>query len=82
MKKKFNSGLIIVSSINDNKISIVVTVTKDISARFNAIKILHQIINYLDGEGGGGRADLAQGGAVFSKKFDSLEEFIKTDLVL
>ena len=81
LKKEFKSGLIILSTINNKKISIVVSVTKNISKNYNAVKILQKLINFLDGKGGGGRDDLAQGGAIFTKKFDSLKKFIQKNLV-
>ena len=81
LKKEFKSGIIILSAINNKKISVVVSITKDISKSYNAIKILQIIINFLDGKGGGGREDLAQGGANFTKKFHSLKKFIQKNLV-
>ena len=37
---------------------------------------IKKIVEFLGGKGGGGRSDLAQGGAPFSKKFDELKSFI------
>ena len=63
-----------VSKKND-KISLVVSITNSYQEKYNAIDLLKKIVEFLGGKGGGGRSDLAQGGAPFSKKFDELKKF-------
>ena len=55
----------------------VVSVTKNILDEYDAVEILKKIINYLGGKGGGGRKDLAQGGAPNTKKVDGIKEYIE-----
>ncbi len=58
--KKQSVSLII--SKNQNKLSIVLGVTEDITDIFDASKEIREISIILGGKGGGGRKDLAQGG--------------------
>ncbi len=62
-KKQYNKKSIsLIISKNENKISIVLGVTDDITDIFDASKEIKEISNILGGKGGGGRKDLAQGG--------------------
>ena len=60
----------------NNKISLVVSITSSFQEKYDAVELLKKIVEFLGGKGGGGRSDLAQGGAPFSKKFDELKSFI------
>ena len=62
--------------MSDNKVSIVTSITNDLFERYDSNIILKKIVNFLDGKGGGGRKDLAQGGAPLSKKFYQLKDSI------
>ena len=55
-------------SINDEKVSLVCSVSKDLLENYNAKKIVIQIVEFWVEKGGGGREDMAQGGALLSKK--------------
>ena len=46
----------------DGKASLVVGVTPDLTARFDAVNLVRLGVTELGGKGGGGRPDLAQGG--------------------
>ena len=62
-KKKLGSGVVaIVGVTDDGKAGIVVGVTNDLVARFNAIDLVRQGAEALGGKGGGGRPDMAQAG--------------------
>ena len=61
----------------NEKISVVVSVTKNILDEYDAVEILKKIINYLGGKGGGGRKDLAQGGAPISNKIDKIKKSLE-----
>jgi len=65
----------LVSKKND-KISLVVSITNSYQEKYNAIDLLKKFVEFLGGKGGGGRSDLAQGGAPFSKKVNELKSFI------
>ena len=76
IKKKFLDGIIVLVSKKNDKISLVVSITNSIQKKYDAVDLLKKIVEFLGGKGGGGRSDLAQGGAPFSKKFDQLKSFI------
>ena len=62
-KKHYNKlSVSLIISNNQNKLSIVLGVTEDITDIFDASKEIREISTILGGKGGGGRRDLAQGG--------------------
>ncbi len=76
VRKKFNSGIIIITTLQDNKVSVVVSVSDDYLKKIDAVSVVKKVVEFLGGTGGGGRDDLAQGGAPFSHKYDDLESFL------
>ena len=62
LKKDIISGVVIIISTMDQKASIVVGVTDDITNKYNAIEFTKAAVEILGGKGGGGRVDMAQGG--------------------
>ena len=62
LKKDIISGIVIIISTMDQKASIVVGVTDDITNKYNAIEFTKAAVEMLGGKGGGGRVDMAQGG--------------------
>ena len=62
-KKQVGSGVVaIVGVTGDGKAGIVVGVTNDLVARFNAVDLVRKGAEVLGGKGGGGRPDMAQAG--------------------
>ena len=62
-KKQIGSGVVaIVGVTQDGKAGIVVGVTADLTARFNAVELVRKGSEALGGKGGGGRPDMAQAG--------------------
>ncbi|MBB4260693.1 MULTISPECIES: alanine--tRNA ligase [unclassified Bradyrhizobium] len=62
-KKQIGSGVVaIVGVTEDGKAGIVVGVTADLTARFNAVNLVRVASEALGGKGGGGRPDMAQAG--------------------
>lgn len=62
-KKQIGSGVVaIVGVTEDGKAGIVVGVTADLTARFNAVELVRKGSEVLGGKGGGGRPDMAQAG--------------------
>ncbi len=62
-KKQVGSGIVaIVGVTGDGKAGIVVGVTADLVARFNAVDLVRKGAEALGGKGGGGRPDMAQAG--------------------
>ena len=77
IKIKFDSGIVVVYSVNDNKVSIVVSVTNNLVEKYDSVELLKKIIKFIGGKGGGGRKDLAQGGANFNLKINTLKSSLK-----
>ncbi|HEX4407346.1 MAG TPA: alanine--tRNA ligase [Xanthobacteraceae bacterium] len=73
-KKQVGSGIVaIVGVTEDGKAGVVVGVTNDLVARFNAVELVRKAAEVLGGKGGGGRPDMAQaGGPDGSKANDAL----------
>jgi alanyl-tRNA synthetase len=62
-KKKVGSGVVAIVGVTDEgKAGIVVGVTDDLVARFNAVELVRKGAEVLGGKGGGGRPDMAQAG--------------------
>ncbi|MBC9875912.1 alanine--tRNA ligase [Bradyrhizobium sp. INPA01-394B] len=73
-KKQIGSGVVaIVGVTEDGKAGVVVGVTADLTARFNAVNLVRVASEALGGKGGGGRPDMAQaGGPDGAKASDAL----------
>jgi alanyl-tRNA synthetase len=56
------SGVYVMVSLNEGKAAIVVGVNEDLLDRFSAVELVKIGVEKLDGKGGGGRPDMAQGG--------------------
>ncbi len=76
IKDRLGSGIIIAGAINNGEASMVCMVTKDITGRFNAGKIIKRIAEMTDGKGGG-RDVLAQGGSKDGKRFKEVMQNIR-----
>ncbi len=74
-KQRLSSGIVVLVNITDDKVSIVIGITKDLIPPFNAVDLVQKISPLLDGKGGGGRPDLAQAGG---SNHDNLKELFKT----
>jgi alanyl-tRNA synthetase len=62
-KKRVGSGVVaIVGVTGEGKAGIVVGVTADLTARYNAVELVRKGAEALGGKGGGGRPDMAQAG--------------------
>ncbi|MDT3687609.1 MAG: alanine--tRNA ligase [Pseudorhodoplanes sp.] len=71
-KKQVGSGVVaIVGKTEDGKAGIVVGVTADLTARFNAVDLVRTGAEALGGKGGGGRPDMAQAGGPDGSKADA-----------
>ena len=81
IKKQFKSGIIILTSQEDNKVSVVVSITENLLGKFDSSIIIKKIITYLGGKGGGGRKDLSQGGAPLNEKFKKLKNNLQKIIV-
>jgi len=71
-KKQIGSGVVaIVGVTGDGKAGVVVGVTPDLTARFNAVNLVRVASEALGGKGGGGRPDMAQAGGPDGAKADA-----------
>ena len=61
-KKRMGSGVAAIVAVNEGRAAIAVAVTDDLTHRFDAVVLLREGVAALGGKGGGGRADMAQGG--------------------
>jgi alanyl-tRNA synthetase len=69
LRAKLQSGVIVVGSVADNKVNLIAAVTKDLTNRLDAGKIVKQAAAYVEGSGGG-RKDLAEAGGRNPAKLD------------
>ena len=69
VRDRLGSGIVCVGSVLDGKISLVAAVTKDLTSRFHAGKIIQPVAKAVGG-GGGGRPDLAQAGGKDPARLD------------
>ncbi|HEY4273965.1 MAG TPA: alanine--tRNA ligase [Rhizomicrobium sp.] len=61
-KTKLGSGVVAFAAAADGKVSLVVGVTDDLTARISAVDLVRLGAEALGGKGGGGRPDMAQAG--------------------
>ena len=64
-------------SSENNKVSIVVSVSDDLKSKFKANVLVKKLAIFFDGTGGGGRDDLAQGGGNNLSKLPQLPKFLE-----
>jgi alanyl-tRNA synthetase len=72
-KNQLKSGVIVVGSIAEGKVSLAAGVTKDLTEKYHAGNIIKQIAAIVGGSGGG-RPDMAQAGG---SEIDKLDEALK-----
>jgi alanyl-tRNA synthetase len=73
LKGKIGSGIILLGSQSQDKVSLIMGVTADLTQRFNANDLIKKIATHIGGTGGG-RPDFAQAGGT---DFNKLDEAIK-----
>jgi alanyl-tRNA synthetase len=71
LRDRLGSGIVVIASENDGKVSLVVSVTKDLTSRIQAGRIVKEIAPIVGG-GGGGRPDFAEAGGKDPSKIDEL----------
>ena len=62
IKTQIKSGVVALVAVNEGKVSLVVGVTDDLSAKYNAVDLVRVGSEAVGGKGGGGRPDMAQAG--------------------
>jgi alanyl-tRNA synthetase len=61
LRQKLGSGVVVLASAEDGKVSLITGVTKDLSSRVHAGKVVQELAKFVGGSGGG-RPDLAEAG--------------------
>ena len=80
-KKQLGSGVVAIVGVTDEgKAGIVVGVTPDLTARFNAVDLVRKGAEALGGKGGGGRPDMAQAGGPDGSKAEAALDAIAAAL--
>ncbi len=77
LKKKVGSGIVALFASFEGKVSIVVGVTPDLTERFNAVNIVKAASVIVDGNGGGGRPDMAQAGGTNPDKIPQAVAYLR-----
>ncbi|WP_449537078.1 alanine--tRNA ligase [Ferdinandcohnia sp. Marseille-Q9671] len=82
LKQKLGSAVIVLGSVNEDKVNLTAGVTKDLIEKgFHAGKLIKEVATRCGG-GGGGRPDMAQAGGKNPEQLDSalqfVEEWVKT----
>lgn len=75
VKSKLDNAVIVLAGVEGDKVSLIASVAKDFTANLKAGDIIKHLANELGGKGGG-KPDLAQGGAPLNEKFEQ----VMTDL--
>ena len=70
LRDRLGSGVVCVGSVVDGKVNLVAAVTKDLTKRYHAGKLVQEVARAVGG-GGGGRPDLAQAGGKEPAKLDA-----------
>jgi alanyl-tRNA synthetase len=73
LRDRLGTGIVVIASENDGKVSLVVSVTKDLTPRIQAGRIVKEIAPIVGGSGGG-RPDFAEAGGKDPSKIDELLE--------
>ncbi|NRN28798.1 alanine--tRNA ligase [Photorhabdus heterorhabditis] len=83
LKNQLGSAIIVLSTISDDKVSLIVGVTKDLTARIKAGELISSIAQQIGGKGGG-RPDMAQAGGsdvkALPSALDSVGEWVTARL--
>lgn len=79
LKTRIGSGIVLLGGRSQNKASLVLGVTPDLTMRFNANDLIKKIAFHVGGTGGG-RADFAQAGGADAGKLDEALKVIE-DLI-
>ena len=70
LRNKLGSGVIVLGSATDGKVSLIVGVTKDLTSKVQAGKVVGAVAQKVGGKGGG-RPDLAEAGGTDASQLDA-----------
>ena len=77
-KGKMGSGVVLLIADSEGKVAVAAGVSLDLIGSISAVDIVRAAVSELGGQGGGGRADMAQGGAKSSDNTDAAIAAVKT----
>jgi alanyl-tRNA synthetase len=80
MKAQMGSGVVLLIADTGGKAAIATGVTADLTGSVSAVDLLRAVVPALGGKGGGGRADMAQGGGASADNADQAIADAKTYL--
>ena len=80
-KKDLGTGVSCIISDNNEKSSIAIGVTNDITGEFDAVKLIQMSAKIMDGKGGGGRNDMALAGATNIDKSEEVLDALKEEIL-
>jgi len=71
-KKDIKKGIIVAFAIDDEegKIGVAVGITKELTDKYDAVKLVKVASDIIGGKGGGGRKDFAQAGGTYKDKIE------------
>ena len=75
LRDRLRSGVICVGSVVDGKVNLIAAVTKDLTSRFQAGRLIQEVAKAVGG-GGGGRPDIAQAGGKDPARLDAALELV------
>jgi alanyl-tRNA synthetase len=61
LRQKLGSGVVVLGQAEDGKVALIAGVTKDLTSKVHAGKVIQMLAKQVGGRGGG-RPDLAEGG--------------------
>jgi alanyl-tRNA synthetase len=75
LRQKLGSGVVVLGATEDGKVALVAAVTKDLTSRLHAGKIVQAVAQRVGGSGGG-RADLAEAGGKDTSALESAMDLV------
>src|SRR5439155_20609984 len=76
LRDRLGSGVVCLGSVHDGKVNLVAAVTKDLTKRVQAGKLVQEVAKLVGG-GGGGRPDLAQAGGQDANMLDAAPNLLQ-----
>ncbi len=80
LKNQIGSGVIVLAVRNQEKVNLIVGVTKDLTSKFKAGELVNHLASQVGGKGGG-RPDMAQAGGTLPDNLDAALSSVNTWLV-
>src|SRR5204863_8159917 len=75
LRNRLGAGVVCVGSVVDGKVNLIAAVTKDLTSRFQAGRLIQEVAKAVGG-GGGGRPDIAQAGGKDPARLDAALELV------